>query len=135
MGFKLKVARKSVWQLLNKIDDPKLSTLRKFAAATPTARKRHHTPAVQSGKASVFYRKTSDYPLIKALSQLSVREFYAVFGKDFFVVPQSIFKQLDKLRGVIDQLTVLRQCDSLLDGTSESAQDREGVALNDHAGK
>ena len=33
MGFKPEVARKSVWQLLNKIDDPKLSTLRKFAAA------------------------------------------------------------------------------------------------------
>jgi transcriptional regulator with XRE-family HTH domain len=33
MGFKPDVARKSVWQLLNKIDDPKLSTLRKFAAA------------------------------------------------------------------------------------------------------
>jgi transcriptional regulator with XRE-family HTH domain len=33
MGFSPAVARKSVWQLLNKIDDPKLSTLRKFAAA------------------------------------------------------------------------------------------------------
>jgi hypothetical protein len=33
MGFKPEVARKSVWQLLNKIDDPKLSTLRKFATA------------------------------------------------------------------------------------------------------
>lgn len=33
MGFNPNVARKSVWQLLNKIDDPKLSTLRKFAAA------------------------------------------------------------------------------------------------------
>jgi transcriptional regulator with XRE-family HTH domain len=33
MGFGPDVARKSVWQLLNKIDDPKLSTLRKFAAA------------------------------------------------------------------------------------------------------
>jgi len=33
MGFNPDVARKSVWQLLNKIDDPKLSTLRKFAAA------------------------------------------------------------------------------------------------------
>ena len=33
MGFNHEVARKSVWQLLNKIDDPKLSTLRKFAAA------------------------------------------------------------------------------------------------------
>lgn len=33
MGFAPVVARKSVWQLLNKIDDPKLSTLRKFAAA------------------------------------------------------------------------------------------------------
>ncbi len=33
MGFAPAVARKSVWQLLNKIDDPKLSTLRKFAAA------------------------------------------------------------------------------------------------------
>jgi transcriptional regulator with XRE-family HTH domain len=33
MGFNPAVARKSVWQLLNKIDDPKLSTLRKFAAA------------------------------------------------------------------------------------------------------
>ncbi len=33
MGFKPEIARKSVWQLLNKIDDPKLSTLRKFAAA------------------------------------------------------------------------------------------------------
>lgn len=33
MGFKPEVARKSVWQLLNKIDDPKLSTLRKFADA------------------------------------------------------------------------------------------------------
>ena len=33
MGFGSAVARKSVWQLLNKIDDPKLSTLRKFAAA------------------------------------------------------------------------------------------------------
>ena len=33
MGFSPAVARKSVWQLLNKIDDPKLSTLRKFAVA------------------------------------------------------------------------------------------------------
>lgn len=33
MGFKPEVARKSVWQLLNKIDDPKLSTLRKLADA------------------------------------------------------------------------------------------------------
>jgi transcriptional regulator with XRE-family HTH domain len=33
MGFAPSVARKSVWQLLNKIDDPKLSTLRNFAAA------------------------------------------------------------------------------------------------------
>jgi len=33
MGFSSSVARKSVWQLLNKIDDPKVSTLRKFAAA------------------------------------------------------------------------------------------------------
>ena len=33
MGFSPAVARKSVWQLLNKIDDPKVSTLRKFAAA------------------------------------------------------------------------------------------------------
>jgi transcriptional regulator with XRE-family HTH domain len=33
MGFSAAVARKSVWQLLNKINDPKLSTLRKFAAA------------------------------------------------------------------------------------------------------
>jgi transcriptional regulator with XRE-family HTH domain len=33
MGLNPEVARKSVWQLLNKIDDPKLSTLRKFAAA------------------------------------------------------------------------------------------------------
>ena len=33
MGFSPDVARKSVWQLLNKIDDPKLSTLRKFAGA------------------------------------------------------------------------------------------------------
>jgi transcriptional regulator with XRE-family HTH domain len=33
MGFAPAVARKSVWQLLNKIADPKLSTLRKFAAA------------------------------------------------------------------------------------------------------
>jgi transcriptional regulator with XRE-family HTH domain len=33
MGFAPTVARKSVWQLLNKIDDPKLSTLRKFASA------------------------------------------------------------------------------------------------------
>lgn len=33
MGFDAAVARKSVWQLLNKIDDPKLSTLRNFAAA------------------------------------------------------------------------------------------------------
>ena len=33
MGFAPTVARKSVWQLLNKIDDPKLSTLRNFAAA------------------------------------------------------------------------------------------------------
>ena len=37
MGFKPDVARKSVWQLLNKIDDPKLSTLRKFAAAMGVA--------------------------------------------------------------------------------------------------
>jgi transcriptional regulator with XRE-family HTH domain len=33
MGFAPAVARKSVWQLLNKIDDPKLSTLRRFAKA------------------------------------------------------------------------------------------------------
>jgi transcriptional regulator with XRE-family HTH domain len=33
MGFAPAVARKSVWQLLNKIDDPKLSTLRNFATA------------------------------------------------------------------------------------------------------
>jgi transcriptional regulator with XRE-family HTH domain len=33
MGFAPAVARKSVWQLLNKIDDPKVSTLRKFADA------------------------------------------------------------------------------------------------------
>jgi len=33
MRFDPNVARKSVWQLLNKIDDPKLSALRKFAAA------------------------------------------------------------------------------------------------------
>ena len=33
IGFAPVLARKSVWQLLNRIDDPKLSTLRKFAAA------------------------------------------------------------------------------------------------------
>jgi len=33
MGFAPSVARKSVWQLLNRIDDPKLSTLRKFCRA------------------------------------------------------------------------------------------------------
>ncbi len=33
MGFSPKVARKSVWQLLNKITDPKISTLRNFANA------------------------------------------------------------------------------------------------------
>ena len=33
MGFSAGVARKSVWQLLNKIADPKLSTLRNFAKA------------------------------------------------------------------------------------------------------
>ncbi len=33
MGFASAVARKSVWQLLNKVDDPKVSTLRKFADA------------------------------------------------------------------------------------------------------
>jgi len=33
MGLNPDVARKSVWQLLNKIDDLKLSTLRKFATA------------------------------------------------------------------------------------------------------
>lgn len=33
MGFTPAVARKSVWQLLNRIDDPKLSTLRKFCKA------------------------------------------------------------------------------------------------------
>jgi len=33
MGFSPAVARKSVWQLMNKIDDPKVSTLRKFASA------------------------------------------------------------------------------------------------------
>jgi transcriptional regulator with XRE-family HTH domain len=33
MGFPSATARKSVWQLLNKIDDPRLSTLRNFAAA------------------------------------------------------------------------------------------------------
>lgn len=33
MGFPAPTARKSVWQLLNKIDDPRLSTLRNFAAA------------------------------------------------------------------------------------------------------
>lgn len=33
MGFDPAFARKSVWQLLNKIDDPKVSTLRKFADA------------------------------------------------------------------------------------------------------
>jgi transcriptional regulator with XRE-family HTH domain len=33
MGFAPAVARKSVWQLLNRITDPKVSTLRNFAAA------------------------------------------------------------------------------------------------------
>ena len=33
MGFMPEGARTSVWQLLNKIDDPKRGTLRKFAAA------------------------------------------------------------------------------------------------------
>jgi transcriptional regulator with XRE-family HTH domain len=33
MGFAPEVARKSVWQLLNKVADPRLSTLRRFAAA------------------------------------------------------------------------------------------------------
>lgn len=33
MGFAQPVARKSVWQLLNKVDDVKVSTLRKLAAA------------------------------------------------------------------------------------------------------
>jgi transcriptional regulator with XRE-family HTH domain len=33
MGFSPTVARKSVWQLLNRITDPKVSTLRNFAAA------------------------------------------------------------------------------------------------------
>jgi transcriptional regulator with XRE-family HTH domain len=33
MGCDTATARKSVWQLLNKVSDPKISTLRKFAAA------------------------------------------------------------------------------------------------------
>jgi len=33
MGYKKKVARKSAWQFLNKTNYPRLSMLRKFAAA------------------------------------------------------------------------------------------------------
>lgn len=33
MGYKGEVARKSAWQFLNKTADPRLSMLRKFAAA------------------------------------------------------------------------------------------------------
>jgi transcriptional regulator with XRE-family HTH domain len=33
MGFDVTLARKSLWQLLNKVSDPRLSTLRKLAAA------------------------------------------------------------------------------------------------------
>lgn len=33
MGFKGEVARKAVWQLFNKVPDPRISTLRRFCAA------------------------------------------------------------------------------------------------------
>lgn len=33
MGFESGVARKSAWQLLNKVANPRLDTLRKFASA------------------------------------------------------------------------------------------------------
>jgi transcriptional regulator with XRE-family HTH domain len=33
MGAEGEVARKSAWQFLNKVNDPKLSTLRRFAKA------------------------------------------------------------------------------------------------------
>jgi transcriptional regulator with XRE-family HTH domain len=33
MGSTGETARKSAWQFLNKVDDPRISTLRKFAAA------------------------------------------------------------------------------------------------------
>ena len=33
MGFEGDVARKAAWQFLNKVADPRLSTLRKFASA------------------------------------------------------------------------------------------------------
>lgn len=33
MGYEGDVARKAAWQLLNKVDDPRISTLRRFAKA------------------------------------------------------------------------------------------------------
>ena len=33
MGFAPEVAKRAVWQFLNKVDDPRISTLRKFAKA------------------------------------------------------------------------------------------------------
>lgn len=33
MGFRGETARKAAWQLLNKVSDPRLSTLRRFAKA------------------------------------------------------------------------------------------------------
>ena len=33
MGFSHEVARQSAWQFLNKVDDPRISTLRRFAKA------------------------------------------------------------------------------------------------------
>lgn len=33
MGYTGDVARKAVWQFLNKVSDPRISTLRRFAAA------------------------------------------------------------------------------------------------------
>ena len=33
MGSEGETARKSAWQFLNKVDDPRISTLRRFAAA------------------------------------------------------------------------------------------------------
>lgn len=33
MGYEGDVARKAVWQFLNKVDDPRISTLRRFAKA------------------------------------------------------------------------------------------------------
>jgi transcriptional regulator with XRE-family HTH domain len=37
MGSEGETARKAAWQLLNKVDDPRASTLRKFAAAVGIA--------------------------------------------------------------------------------------------------